>query len=79
MCRTNLLAAVMLLSIPLFASQASANAAAVPQPKWTHEAAANGSVVVKVGWHCRKWRRKCAWRWGLGTRRYYRCLWRHAC
>jgi hypothetical protein len=28
---------------------------------------------------CRYWRHECARRWGWGTRRYYRCLWRHGC
>lgn len=75
---TLLLGAALLLSSPLLVSQASA-AAAVPHLKWAQSAATDGSVVAKAGWYCRKWRQKCAWRWGPGARRYYRCLWRHGC
>jgi hypothetical protein len=40
------------------------------------------SVVQPVRWRggrCRYWRHECAERWGWGTPRYYRCLWRHDC
>lgn len=79
MRRTILLGAVLTLSSPLLMSQALAGAAAVPQLRWAQSAATDGSVVAKAGWYCRKWRRKCAWRWDLGTRRYYRCMVRHGC
>jgi len=40
-------------------------------------------LVQEVHWrgrrHCRYWRNECAARWGWGTDRYYRCLWRHDC
>ncbi len=29
--------------------------------------------------YCRRWRWRCADRWGWHTRRFYRCLWRHGC
>ncbi len=28
---------------------------------------------------CRYWHRRCAWRWGYGTWRYYRCIRYHGC
>ena len=28
---------------------------------------------------CRSWRHECADRWDWGSRRFYRCLWRHGC
>lgn len=28
---------------------------------------------------CTYWDRQCAWRWGYGTRRYYRCMRYHNC
>jgi hypothetical protein len=52
---------------PLLATDAGA----VQQVQWRGE-----------GWRwrqCRYWRRECAERWGWGTPRFYRCLWRHDC
>jgi hypothetical protein len=43
-------------------------------------AAADAGLVQQVRWRrCRYWRHECADRWGWGTGRYYRCLWRHGC
>jgi len=79
MRRTLLLGAALMLASPLLVSQASAAGAAVPQMKWAQSAASDGAIVEKAGWHCRKWRHRCAWRWGWRTRHYYRCRWRHGC
>jgi hypothetical protein len=44
---------------------------------------AEEALVQQVHWRgrdqCRYWRHECASRWGWGTSRYYRCLWRHDC
>jgi hypothetical protein len=44
---------------------------------------AEGALVEQVHWwgrrHCEYWRHECASRWGWGTPRFYRCLWRHNC
>ncbi|HEY7670508.1 MAG TPA: hypothetical protein VH852_07720 [Hyphomicrobium sp.] len=79
MRRTLLLGVALALTSPLMLGQASAAGTAVPHMKWAQSAASEGAIVEKAGWRCRKWRHKCAWRWGVGTRRYYRCLWRHGC
>jgi hypothetical protein len=37
-------------------------------------------IVQRAGEsRCEAWKEKCAWRWGLGTWRYERCLARHGC
>lgn len=38
-------------------------------------------VTENVGWrsHCAYWRGICADRWGWGTWRYRRCMFRHGC
>jgi hypothetical protein len=42
--------------------------------------ATEAGLVQQVQWRrCRAWRHECADRWGWGTNRYYRCLWRHGC
>jgi hypothetical protein len=79
MRRILLLGAALMLASPLLVGEASAVGTSLPQMKWAQSAASDGSIVEKAGWRCRKWRRVCAWRWGWGTRRYYRCLWRHGC
>ena len=79
MRRFLLLGAVLALASPLMLGQAAAAGTAAPQMKWAQSAASDGSIVEKAGWRCRKWRRKSAYRWGWGTRRFYRCRWRHGC
>jgi hypothetical protein len=43
----------------------------------------NAGVVQQAQWwdidRCRAWRRECADRWGWGSERFHRCLWRHGC
>jgi hypothetical protein len=77
MRRILLLGAALMLTSPLLVGQASA--ASAPSMNWAKAAAANDAVVEKAGYRCHRWKRKCAWRWGWGTRRYARCLWRHGC
>jgi hypothetical protein len=76
MRRILLLGAALMLTSPLLVGQASAAGAAPLNAKL---AATDGSIVEKAGYRCVRWTRKCAWRWGVGTRRYYRCLRRHGC
>jgi hypothetical protein len=56
---------------------------AAPLGPQTPTPAVENGLVEQVQWwghrHCRYWRHECANRWGWGTRRYYRCLWRHDC
>jgi len=81
MRRTLLLGAALALASPLMLGQANAAGTAVPQMKAVQSAAASGAIVEKAGYHCRKWRYKCAKRaarWG-GKKRYYRCMYRHGC
>lgn len=41
---------------------------------------AQGSLTQPVRWRsCEFWRDRCAWRWGPGTWRFARCMWRHGC
>jgi len=38
------------------------------------------ATAQKVGWaRCELWADKCARRWGPGTWRFGRCMWRHSC
>ena len=38
------------------------------------------NLVQHAGFNrCNAWSDKCAWRWGLGTWRFARCLRRHGC
>jgi len=77
--RTLLLGAALALASPLMLGQATAAGTAVPHMKAVQSAATADAIVEKAGYRCRKWRRKCAWRWGVGSKRFYRCLWRHDC
>ena len=36
-------------------------------------------VYVPVNYHCVRWTERCDRRWGLGSPRLYRCMWRHGC
>lgn len=67
-----------MIAAPLMTASASAGAG-VPEMSWAKSAAAGGSIVDKAGYRCWKWSNKCAYRWGPGSPRYYRCLWRHGC
>ncbi len=41
---------------------------------------AENENLQSVGYrHCRRWRNRCAERWGTGTGGYYRCLRRQGC
>ena len=79
MRRTLLLGAALMLAGPPMIASASAGGAGVPQMGWAKSAAVGGSIVDKAGYHCWKWSNKCALRWGPGSPRFYRCLWRHGC
>ena len=41
------------------------------------------SMIHKAQWwdfdRCRAWRRECAERWGWGSERWHRCVWRRGC
>ena len=36
-------------------------------------------VYAPVNYHCMRWTAKCDRRWGFGSPRFYRCMWRHGC
>lgn len=36
-------------------------------------------VYAPVNYHCMRWTERCDRRWGLGSPRFYRCMWRHRC
>jgi len=41
---------------------------------------AQSSLAQPARWRsCEFWRDRCALRWGPGTWRFARCMWRHAC
>jgi hypothetical protein len=41
---------------------------------------AGNSLAQQIGWRgCGFWQAKCAVRWGPGTWRFGRCMWRHGC
>ena len=81
MRRMLLLVAALLLTSPLLALPSQAAGTALPQTKWAQSAAAEGSIVAKVGWRrrCRRWNAKCSYRWGWRTSRFWRCMRRHKC
>ena len=71
--------ALAALAIPASASTLS------PQSSTAQSIAdANLTQQVHYRWHggyrrCGFWRHECAGRWGWGSRRFHRCLWRHGC
>ena len=81
MRRTLPLFAALLLMSPLLATSSQSAGAAPPQMKWDQSTATNGSIVEKTGWgrRCWRWNKKCGWRWGWRTRRYWRCMRNHGC
>lgn len=79
MRRAFLLAVVGALAGGLMIGQAAALGAGGPQTNSVKSAAALGSLVEKASYRCWRWRQKCAWRWGVGTPRFGRCLLRHGC
>lgn len=36
-------------------------------------------VYVAPDYRCMRWSQRCEFRWGLGTWRYARCMYRHSC
>lgn len=36
-------------------------------------------VYAPVNYHCMRWTAKCDRRWGIGSPRFFRCMWRHSC
>jgi hypothetical protein len=50
-----------------------------PQIVSLKSAASQGSLIEKASYRCWRWREKCAWRWGVDTPRFNRCLVRHGC
>jgi len=67
------LAAGMLALSVLAAPQLSAAASLAPAAGIT---GSDANAVQHVHWRdsCRRWHRECAYRYGWGSRRYYRCL-----
>jgi hypothetical protein len=58
---------------------ATAIGVGAPQVASLKSAAIQGSLIEKAGYRCWRWREKCAWRWGIDTPRFNRCLVRHGC
>ena len=79
MRKTILLGAALILASPLVVSQALSAGTALPQATAGQTTASEGSIVHKASRRCRRWRNKCAYRWGWRTGRFYRCLRRHYC
>jgi len=79
MRRTLLLGAALLLIGPLLATSPWAAGTGLPQMNWAQSNASNGSIVEEAGWRrrCRRWNKKCSWRWGWRTGRYWRCMRNH--
>lgn len=50
-----------------------------PQITSLKSAAIQRSLIEKASYRCWRWREKCAWRWGVDTPRFTRCLVRHGC
>jgi hypothetical protein len=36
-------------------------------------------AYAPVSYHCARWTAKCDRRWGFGSPRFARCMWRHGC
>ena len=77
MRHTLLLGAATMLAAPLVIGQATA--ASAPDVSWAKATASASSVVDKAGYRCGRWNWRCAKRWGWGSPRYARCMWRHGC
>lgn len=73
---------VVALSLAV-AGLAPLSASAAPMQSMKPGVTAGAGVLEQAHWRgirrCRYWRRECAYRWGWGTPRYWRCLHRHGC
>jgi hypothetical protein len=69
MRQTLLLGAALSLTSPLLTIPSQAAGTGLPHMKWAQSAASNGAIVEEAGWRrrCRRWNRKCGWRWGWRT------------
>ena len=76
MRQTLLLGVALSLAIPSLAAGTG-----LPHMKWAQSAAGKGAIVEEAGWRrrCRRWNKKCSWRWGWRTGRYWRCMRNHGC
>jgi hypothetical protein len=74
---TLLLAATMTLTASLGIGPAAA--ATAPDVGWAKSQALAGSVVDQAAYHCGRWNWRCSKRWGFGSPRYARCMWRLGC
>ncbi|HET6321991.1 MAG TPA: glycosyl hydrolase family 5 [Hyphomicrobium sp.] len=36
-------------------------------------------VVPQISYRCMRWTNRCDRRWGVGSPRFARCMWRHGC
>jgi len=71
-------AAALALMSPLAAGPSQAGSASLLLGATTPSA--QSSLAQQVRWRsCEFWRDRCALRWGPGTWRFARCMWRHAC
>jgi hypothetical protein len=37
------------------------------------------AVVPQISYRCMRWTERCDRRWGIGSPRFARCMWRHDC
>jgi hypothetical protein len=66
-------------AIAAVAYLAPVSAAPLPTQTPVAEEALVQQVHDRGRGYCRYWRHECASRWGWGTPRFHRCLWRHDC
>lgn len=50
-----------------------------PAPEYYAPAPAEYVVVPQISRRCMRWANRCDRRWGMGTPRFARCMWRHGC
>ena len=78
MTRPLLLTAAFAVICPLLGGQAQS--APIPHTGTASGVLAGNSLPRHIGWRgCGFWQDKCAVRWGPGSWRFGRCMWRHRC
>jgi len=81
MQRTLTLAAVAALAafaaVP--ATAADFGRAAPAYPAYAPAYPAQYVVVPQISYRCMRWTERCDRRWGVGSQRFARCMWRHGC
>jgi len=83
MQRSLALAGVAALSVVAAGSALAADFGREPPPRQAYVPVPAYPVeyvaVPQISYYCMRWTERCDRRWGLGSPRFARCMWRHDC